>query len=119
MLGDTISITHNAVARVLSKINQDNYSTEYMLRTSTEEFRIYVRHAVETAKAGIVPFERHNIEYIHTTFPTATVALLEERVAFTIRCKRMGDPAEALKTAKALQGFLTDANLTKLIAWES
>lgn len=119
MLGDTITITRNAVANVLSKINQDNYSSSYLLRTATEEFRVNVRHATETAKAGVVPFERHNIEYIHTTFATATVGELEERIAHTVRCRRAADPADALKSAKALVGYLTDANLTKLIAWES
>lgn len=119
MLGDSITITHNAVARVLSKTNQDNYSSEYLLRTATEEFRLYVRHATETAKAGIVPFERHNIEYVHTTFATLTLPEQQQRATFTVRCRRGDDPAAALLSSKGLIAWLTDVNVTKLIAWES
>lgn len=119
MLGDTITITHNTVARVLVKNNQDNYSSEYLLRTATEEFLLYVRHAKETAKAGIVPFERHNIEFVHTTFATLTTIEQQQRATFTVRCRRGDDPAQALLTAKAQVAWLSDANVTKLIAWES
>lgn len=119
MLGDTITITHNAVARVLVKNNQDNYSSEYLLRTATDEFQLFVRHARETAKAGVVPFERHNIEFVHTKFATLTTVEQQQRATYTVRCRRGDDPAEALLTAKAINGWLTDANVTKLIAWES
>lgn len=119
MLGDTITITRNAVANVLVKINQDNYTSIYLLRTATEEFRLNVRHAVETAKAGVTPLERHNIEYIHTTFATTTLDERKEIATFTMRSPRASDPAEAVKTAKALTAWLTDANLAKLGAWES
>jgi len=119
MLGDTITITRNAVANVLAKINQDNFTSQYMLRTSTEEFLLNVRHNTESAKLGVKPFDRHNIEYIHTTFATATVPEVKQISSVTIRCPRGDDPNAALLTAKALMAWCTDANLTKLIAWES
>lgn len=119
MLGDTLTITHDAQSRVLSKINQDNFTSQYLLRTATEEFRINVRHATESAKPGAVPLERHNIEYIHTVFSTLTLPEYKQIVSATIRGSRGDDPAVIGKTAKALIGFLSDANVSKLIAWES
>lgn len=119
MLGDTITITRNAIANVLVKVNQDNYSSVYLLRTSTEEFRLNVRHSTESAKPGVVPFERHNIEYIHTLFATSTVPEKQEIASWTMRSRKGDDPAAALLSGKALVAWLSDANLTKLIAWES
>lgn len=119
MLGDTITITHNAVAKVLSKINQDNYSSEYLLRSATDEFRVKVRHATESSTKGSVPFERHNIELRVTTFATLVVDQIEHLVSFTIRTRKGSSPTDALLAAKAQVAWLSDANVTKLIAWES
>jgi len=119
MLGDTISLTHNAIARVLSKINQDNYSSEYLLRTATDEYRLTVKHSTESAKPGFMPFERHSIEFRVTTFATLTVPEVINVISVVIRAKKGSDPAATLLTAKAQLAWLTDANVTKLIAWES
>lgn len=119
MLGDTLTITHNSVSKVLSKINQDNFSTIYQLRSATEEFRCQVRHTVESAKQGAVPFDRHNIEFTHTTYATATVPAIVNVASFVIRTRAGTDPGAPLLDAKALVGWLSDANVTKLIAWES
>lgn len=119
MLGDTITITRNAVANVLVKINQDNFTSQYLLRTATEEFRLNVRHSTESAKAGAIPFERHNIEYIHTVFATSTVPEVKQIASVTMRCQRGDDPAQMLLTAKAIIAYCSDSNLGKLIAWES
>nr|UOL48991.1 MAG: putative coat protein [Leviviridae sp.] len=119
MLGDTITITHNAVSRVLSKINQDNYSGEYLLRTATDEFRVRVRHSVDNAPKGTVAFDRHNIDLSVTTFATPTTVEEVQTANYTVRTRKSSNPANALLAAKALNGWLTDANVTKLIAWES
>lgn len=119
MLGDTITITHNAVSKVLSKINQDNYSSEYLLRSATDEFRIKVRHNNESSAKGEVPFERHNIELRVTTFATLVVPQVEHLTSVTIRTRKGSSPTDCLLAAKAQLGFLSDANVTKLIAWES
>lgn len=120
MLGDTITITHNSVARVLSKINQDNFASEYLLRIATDEFRLIVRHSTESAaKSGVLPFERHYIEFSHTLFATSTTPEQKRISAVTVRSRRGDDPAAALLAAKAMIAWASDANLTKLIAWES
>jgi hypothetical protein len=119
MLGDTITITHNAVSRVLSKINQDNYSSEYVLTTSTQNFRVFVRHTKEAAKTGALPIHRHYIELTVTTFATPTAFEVKDYSSFVVRNREGSDPAVTLLAAKSQLGWLTDANVTKLIAWES
>lgn len=51
MIGDTIGITYNAVAKTLNKINQDNYGADYYLDDSTNlmKFRISVKHTIPAA----------------------------------------------------------------------
>jgi hypothetical protein len=119
MIGDTITLTHNSVSKVLSKISEANFASVYQLRSATDEFVLNVRHSTETAKAGSVPFERHNIELRHTVFATPTAFEVVNIVSTTIRCRRGSDPAATLLDAKAFNGWLSDANVGKLIAWES
>jgi hypothetical protein len=119
LLGETLTITHNSVARVLPRINQDNFQGLYQLRTTTEEFRVVVKHSTESSKPGVMPLERHYIEYTHSVFATLTVPEFKQVSSVTIRCARGDDPDAAVKTAKALNTWLTDANVAKLIAWES
>lgn len=68
--GATLTITINAVAKVLSRINQDSYGSEWLLSSATEEIRLFIRHSKEAAKAGQVQMYRHNVDYTHTTFGT-------------------------------------------------
>lgn len=119
MIGDTITLTHNSVSKVLSKINEANFASIYQLRTATDEFVLNVRHSTETAKPGVTPFERHNFELKHTVYATPTSFEVVNVSSATIRCKRGSDPAATLLDAKATFGWLTDANVGKLIAWES
>ena len=52
MFADPQTLTVNAVAKALKKINQDGYSSEYLLRTSTEEFRLNLRNTTYMDKIG-------------------------------------------------------------------
>jgi hypothetical protein len=45
MFADPSVVTINAVAKNLVRINQDKYSSEYLLRSSTEEFRLNIRNS--------------------------------------------------------------------------
>lgn len=67
--GATLTVTVNSVAKVLNRINQDNYGSEYLLRSSSDEYRVKIRHSKESpnAKTGIA-FDRHNVEITHTVF---------------------------------------------------
>lgn len=61
MIGDTITFTVNAVAKVLNKINQDSYSADYFLREASAEYTARVSHQIpkgsQTVEIHTVRFE--------------------------------------------------------------
>lgn len=121
MLGDTLTFTLNGsggTAKVLSKINQDKYSSEYLLRESLQEFRARFRHSNSVAKSGIST-DRHNVELTQTVFATATTPAIV-RKAYVVTNVQVGDDL-ALNTdlGQALVYWLTEANILKLAGWES
>lgn len=71
MFADTITVTINAVAKVLTRINQDNYCSEYVLRGATEQFVLNIRNTKYTDKVRQVEVHRHNFELVHTVYPVA------------------------------------------------
>jgi hypothetical protein len=70
--GSTLTITINSVAKVLNRINQDNYGSEYYLRSSTEDYRVKIRHSKEATQPDGRNFDRHNVEVTHTVFATGS-----------------------------------------------
>jgi len=66
MLGNTLVINDGS-ARTLVKINQDGYSSEYYLRTSTTIYRCFIRHSRTKATATAPSYDRHNVEFVKTT----------------------------------------------------
>lgn len=70
--GSTVTITINSVAKVLNRINQDNYGSEYFLRSTSEEYRMKVRHSKESAQKDGTVNDRHNVEITHTVYATPT-----------------------------------------------
>lgn len=76
----TITFTVNAVAKVLNRINQDKYSSEYFLRSATESYRAFIRHTTIPAKGSVPKQDRHSVEFIHTVFATPTTAEIVRRI---------------------------------------
>ncbi len=50
MLANTLTLTVNSVAKVLTRINQDNYGSEYRLLSATERYTLKIRH--QSQKTG-------------------------------------------------------------------
>lgn len=121
MFSDTITITINSVAKVLTRINQDKYSSEYYLRGSADEFRMRVRHSsyADKVRPGKV-IDRHNVELIQTVFPVAPATVPTIRKAYVILENEASDGVtDPLNFDLGFAGFLISANVTKLINWES
>jgi hypothetical protein len=121
MFADTLTVTINAVAKVLNRINQDKYSSEYLLRGATDEFRLKIRNStyVDKARAGKV-IHRHNVEFIQVTFPVAPATVPTIRKAYTVLENEYTDDATAaLNFDVGYVAFLSSANITKLINFES
>ncbi|DAD50539.1 coat protein [ssRNA phage Gerhypos.4_57] len=123
MFADPQTLTVNAVAKALVRINQDEYSSEYLLRTTTNEFRLKIRNTSYRDKARNVMIDRHNVEFTETVFPVAPATLSTVRKTYVVIENQQGDTlADPTYDAAALLSWLTastNANITKLMNFES
>lgn len=120
MFADPSVVTINAVAKNLVRINQDKYSSEYLLRTATEEYRLNLRNSSYTDKKRGVVIDRHNAELIVTVFPVAPATLSTVRKTYTIIENQRGDTlVDPRNVALGLFGLMTSANIDKLMNFES
>lgn len=114
---DPQSITVNAVAKSLVRINQDGYSSEYFLREATLEYGFRIRNT-SFLRAGVT-IDRHNVEVTQTVYATPTVPSVTRKAYVVLENSRADTPADAINLLKALAGWLTDANITKMVNRES
>lgn len=121
MFADPITITINAVAKNLIKINQDQYSSEYLLRETTGEFRLRLRNTSYTDKTrGGKKVDRHNVELVQTIYAVAPATVNTIRKAYAVFENDQGDTSvDCAKFAAGMFAFMTEANDTKLINFES
>lgn len=119
MFADPTTVTINAVGKNLVRINQDSYSSEYMLRSSTDEYRLRFRNTTYSPKGSTVKFDRHNVELIHTVFATATTPAFV-RKTYTVIENQQGDTlTDPRNVALGLFALLNSANIDKLMNFES
>lgn len=121
MFTDTLTITINAVAKVVNRINQDKYSSEYYLRETTGEYRLRIRNTSYTDKTrGGQVVDRHNFELIHTLYPVSPAeksSILKFYSVFEI--DQGAVIADATNFVVGGAAFLTSGNVTKMANWES
>lgn len=118
---DTVTITINTVAKALIRIRDDGYSSEYRLRNgSVEEFRMFIRNTSYTDKQTKRQVDRHAVELQHIVFPIAPAEIPTVRKVYTVLENQAVDTiVDPVKFAAGFGGFLTEANLTKLVNYES
>lgn len=123
MLGDTFTVTldgSGGTAVVASRINQDQYSAEYLKKDTDSEIRVRVRHSKDTVRAGSQPFDRHNVTFEQYVYPTEAKPLgVLRQVQLIIRNDPTDSVTDVTNLGEALAYWATDANLDKLFGWES
>nr|UJQ85267.1 MAG: hypothetical protein 2 [Leviviridae sp.] len=123
MFADPAVITINGVAKSLTRINQDGYSSEYVLRNALDEYRLFIRNKPRIDKKRGVSLDRHEVDLIHTIFPVAPATTSTIRKVYAVVENQQGDTlTDPVLTAAGLFGYLTatsNANLTKLMNSES
>lgn len=124
MLADPTVLTINGVAKSLVRVNQDGYSSEYLLREALGEYRLKVRNtpAAFNKRLGVT-MERHNVELTHTLYPVlpATVGVTR-KVYLTIENQQGDTLVDPMYETAALCVWLTansSANVTKMLNSES
>lgn len=116
MLANTLTLTVNSVAKVLTRINQDNYGSEYRLLSATERYTLKIRHASQ--KTGASVFDSHNVLVEHVVFSTPTTAQKTMTVSCTLRGEVGTDPAALDYLSDAL-GVLVAAQAAALVQGEA
>lgn len=118
MLGETISITLNGVSTTLNRIREQDYSAEYFARTATFEMTMRVRHQREAVKANQPAFERHHVDLTYVVYDAINGDKTYQSYT-VIRLQKGASPDTAEHTAAALCGFLSAANVDKIVGWQS
>lgn len=120
MLGDTFVLPQVGGDITLKKINQDGYSSEYLFRDATSQYRVRVRHTKTNATpARPAIYDRHNFEVVQTIFAAGDVAEYERKFYFVLEHKP-GDTSVALGDAVADKVIASsNALLVSLLGWES
>lgn len=117
MFAATITITMNAVAKILNRVNQDNFGSTYTLVSSTEKIQMLIRHSVDNSVAGAPKIDRHNIFIERWIYATPTTA--EEYYSFTatMRQYQVSDPLKMGYLAAGVTDWLDTAGvITDLVA---
>lgn len=119
MLGNTFTITVGGVAKVLAKINQDTYTSEYMFRDATEQYIAKIRHSRTKAVNGYPSYDRHNCEVVRTTFATPSAAESYQKFYFVLEQHASNTSVEMPDAVADLLIASSNAFLVSLLGWES
>lgn len=123
MLGSSITLTVNAVAKAMNLINQDSYSGEYLLQEATEEWRLKVSHQKQSAnKVTGVVYERHVADFTRTVYAVPGVSPEIQNRVYTTWVQKAGDTVSTNHLSAALGTYLTASSGAKTVAilgWES
>jgi hypothetical protein len=116
MFANTLTLTINAIAKTLVRVNQDNFGSTYKYTSDTEIITLQFRNSVEKAVAGAV--DRHNMFIEHIVFATPDATEKYYSFSATLRARRGSSPTALGYLATAAAALLS-ANQAGLIAGES
>lgn len=122
MLGSTFVLGLTSGSKTLPLVNQDGYSSEYYLRESAKSYRVSVRHSnvSRTGSDGVtLKYDRHNVEATVTTFATSTVPEIYNKAYFIIELTPGDTYVDVMDALSDWAIASTNANLVKLLGWES
>lgn len=104
-------------AKNLTRVTQDNYGSEYLLRESTQEFRVKIRHTKETPRVGQPQLERHNFELTQTIYGTSGDPDTVRQAYLVLRNSKNDVAGDVSDLGEALSYFLDQAHFLDLIGW--
>lgn len=106
MFPSTITLTINAVAKVLNRVNQDSYGSEYQYNGSTESINLKIRHSKDSVDGDGLVLKRHNVFVEHVVFPTPTASMKKFTYTVTVRQDQFSGTAESVDLGKAVNVWL-------------
>lgn len=117
--GSTLTITVNAVAKVLDRINaSEPFSSLYRLRETTTQYDVLIRHSAAKPNADGVVYERHNLVLTKTIFATSTDPEFVYSASTVFTCPKQADPSVVIYTTAAAIDYLDSATVQgDLLKW--
>lgn len=117
-IANPLVIAYDGSNKSFVRINQDSFGSEYYLREATQDFRMKIRHLVESPRADKTVFERHNCELTYTLFSTdPTVPDLVEQIYFVLRNRKQDPAATVAKLGDMMTAFMTNTHFQDLVSW--
>jgi len=116
MLANTLTITIGGSAKTLTRVNQDNYGSEYRLLTATERFTLKIRNSSQ--KSSGLSYDVHNVVIEHVTYATTTTTEKTLTASTTLRGVIGSDPAKLADLSDGL-GVLVASISDALVGGES
>ncbi len=119
MLGNTLVLPQVGGDITLVKINQDAYSSEYMFKNSTSEYRAKIRHNKVPARGSVPELDRHNFEVVQTIFAAGDVAEYKRKFYFVWEILPSEVSKDLPDAVADLMIATSGAFLTSILGWES
>lgn len=116
MFPSTITIeVATGVNKILERVNQDNFGSEYLLVDATSKSSLKIRHSKEGKDSFGGVMGRHNVFFEYTVFPTLTEPAVVRSYTMTLRSPELSDPSVMSNIAKGVQAWLgTSTNLIQI-----
>lgn len=110
MFPSTITITiATGEDRILNRVNQDNYGSEYTLPGATDQCTLKIRHSQDSPDADGLVMKRHNVFFERIVYPTETTALQKQTYTATLRQSDRAAPNIVSDVAKGINAWLGTA----------
>lgn len=118
-LTSPFNMTLYGAARAFSRVNQDNFGSEFLSKftsgTTPVECRLKFSHANE-GKSSSAKMERHVADITITEYPNGLPVVVYQAY-YHIRAPKSGTATVTDEMAKALASYV-NTNATTLLAWE-
>lgn len=117
MLPTSFTLPISGGSKVLIKVNSDNYSSTYLLRESTCEWKAVIRHSTTKATAEKPSYDRHNVEVSCRIFATASVPEYERKTYLVIQ--QLPSDTDTLLADALADWLIVAGTIASLLGWES
>lgn len=117
MLGDPVTVTIDAVAQIMPRVNDQNFGGHYRKIATGVQYDLTVKHTTEANKLGQKEMDRHNVDLKYTTFDAEGLPTVYH-VYTVVRTPKGADPTVVEKMWAGFNTWAT-ANDAAIIGWQS
>lgn len=110
MFAATLTLTIAGNARVLNRLNQDQFGSEYGYSDAVQSIVMKIRHSQDSPDADGISMKRHNLFVEWIVYATPTAAMKKFTSTTTIRAGKTDDPVSCADLHKAVAVLLATSS---------